>query len=339
MQNTIALEEYLKPLQPFLEDNSVSEILINQPGIAFVESRGALVTFKVEALTFRHLEGLANLIASYTEQRISHEEPLLSATLPGGHRIQLVLPPACPIGSIILSIRKQVIQDVSLDNLYKKGTFKNVRPRTIKNFRNQTIAEISEEDVLLKELFNRDDYLSFLKQAINFKKNIIISGATSTGKTTFLNACLKEIASHEHIITLEDVPELKPPHPLHTALFSSKGEQGVAKVTPQDLIQASLRLRPDRIIMGELRGKEAADFIHATATGHDGSLSSVHASSAAIAFMRLTHMVKLNPEMNLSREDILDDLHTVIDIVVQLTRKKLEGTYERIISEIYYVYA
>jgi type IV secretion system protein VirB11 len=337
--NTIALVEYLKILEPFLADESINEILINQPGKIFIERKGILEEHLLKDLTFRHLEGMVNLIARFTEQRVSHEEPLLSATLPAGHRIQVVLPPACSQGTVIVSIRKQVIKDVSLDDLASLGLFQQAQPRILKHPRNQNLGHLSEEDGILQELFAKADYLTFLKNAIVFKKNIIISGATSTGKTTLLNACLKEIPDNEHLITLEDVPELRPPQALHTALFSSKGEQGVAKVTPQQLIQASLRLRPDRIIMGELRGREAADFIHATATGHDGSLSSVHAANPLIAFMRLTHMVKLNPEMNLSREDILEDLHTVIDVIVQVKRVREGEQYKRIISELYYVYA
>ena len=167
------------------------------------------------------------------------------------------------------------------------------------------------------------------------KKNILISGGTSTGKTTFLNACLKEIPHDERIITLEDVREVKISHHNKVHLLASKGEQGTARTTMTQLIEASLRLRPDRIILGELRGKEAADFINAPATGHDGSLASIHASSPTLAFIRLVHMVKLNPGMNLSRDDILTDLHHLIDVVVQIKRVRIGSHYQRTISDIY----
>jgi type IV secretion system protein VirB11 len=137
------------------------------------------------------------------------------------------------------------------------------------------------------------------------------------------------------LVTLEDVPELLPPHELHTPLFTSKGLQGVSKVTMQDLLQASLRIRPDRIILGELRGEEAADFINATATGHDGSLTSVHAGTPSMAFMRLVHMVKLAGN-TMAREDILEDLRQVIDIVVQLKRHVVDNRTMRYVSHIYY---
>lgn len=119
-------------------------------------------------------------------------------------------------------------------------------------------------------------------------------------------------------------------------LLASKGEQGTAKVTMSQLIEACLRLRPDRIILGEMRGAEAADFINATATGHDGALSTIHATNPKIAFMRLVHMAKLKPGMNLSREDILADFQSLIDIVVQISRVRIQEKYVRFISELYY---
>lgn len=330
--NTTALEEYLKPLGIFLMDKTVSEILVNQPEKVFVERKGFFERSEVPALNKRHLMGLANLIARYSDQRLSEKEPLLSGQLPSGHRIQVVLPPATSPERIILCIRKQTISDVSLSDYVALGAFAFTKSCFLKSHRN---LQVQDDHPALQDAFASKTYVDFLKLAVLHKKNILITGATSTGKTTFLNACLKEVPSHEHLVTIEDVPEVKPSHELHTPLFTSKGLQGVAQVTMQDLVQASLRLRPDRIILGELRGQEAADFINATATGHDGSMSSVHAATPHMAFMRLVHMVKLNGT-NLSREDILEDLHTVIDVVVQLRRRVEGNRYYREISEIYY---
>lgn len=332
--NTSALEEYLKPLDIFLHDPEVSEILINKPHVAYIERFGELKPHPIN-VDYRHLVGLADLIARHSDQRLGDTEPLLSAKLPQGHRIQILIPPAVAQGRITLAIRKQVLQDLSLDELTEHGVFTHTVPYIISGNKPDKSTSINSP-MNLTRLFHQGNYIRFLREAIQQKKTILISGATSSGKTTFLNACLKEIPHHEHLITLEDVAELHPPQPLHTPLFSSKGLQGTSKVTMQDLIQASLRLRPDRIILGELRGAEAADFIHATATGHDGSLASLHASNPEVAFMRLVHMIKLNPNMNLSREDILEDLHTVVDIVVQLERKFINNSYQRIVSSIYY---
>lgn len=328
--NTVALEEYLLPLQSYLDDQSISEILINRPHSVFIERKGNFFEFSHAELSLSHLMGLANLIARSAQQRVSDKEPLLSAQLPSGHRIQIILSPATAQDRIIISIRKQTINNIDLNAYEALGVFNQTKPAYLKTNRSP-----SPESEALLTLFNKRDWIAFLKQAIKEKKNILISGATSTGKTTFLNACLKEIPEHEHIVTLEDVAELTPPHRLHTPLFAAKGLQGMAMVTMQDLVQASLRIRPDRIIMGELRGAEASDFINATATGHDGSISSLHAASPYAAFMRLVHMVKLGGT-NLSREDILDDLHTVVDIVVQLKRRVENHIMVREVSDIYF---
>ncbi len=335
--NTVALEEYLTPLIPFLEDSTCSEILINQPNIVFIERQGSFEKYKVDSLDKRHLMGLANLIARFSDQRLSEKEPLLSGILPSGHRIQIILPPATSLEKIVIVIRKQTIEDISLDDYHQLGAFQNTNAYYLPDISSFSKTKVDNDDVLLTH-FYEGKFIDFLKNAIKLKKNILISGATSTGKTTLLNACLKEIDIHEHIVTLEDVAEVKPPHEIHTALFTSKGLQGSANITMQDLVQASLRIRPDRIIMGELRGAEASDFINATSTGHDGSLSSVHAPSPYVALMRLVHMVKLSGT-SLSREDILHDLLTVIDIIVQLKRRVENNLSFREITEIYYVNA
>lgn len=333
-RNTVALEEYLKPLAPYLDDPDISEIYIHKPNQIYIERKSFFERIEVNGLDMRHLLGVAKLVSRYSEQRLSEKEPLLSAQIPGGFRIQIILPPATAVNNIVIAIRKPTLFDVGLNDYVEMGAFKRVKPKHLDSHR--STLPIEEENRPLVELFRKGEFVEFIKRAVASKKNIIVSGATSTGKTTFLNACLKEIPLHEHIVTLEDVPEVKlSPQAMHTPLFASKGGQGVAKVTMQNLVEASLRIRPDRIIMGELRGAEAADFINATATGHDGSISSLHSASAHMAFMRLVHMVKLGGT-NLSREDILEDLHTVVDVVIQL-RRRIEGNrYVREVSEIYY---
>lgn len=335
-KNTDALSVYLEPLKLLLSDKQVNEISINEPKIAYIERDGEISRERLPELTDYWLTGLANLIARYTDQRISEKEPLLSAQLPEGHRIQVVLPPAAEAGKVIISIRQQVISDLSLDEYEKVGTFNHVKARYIKSHR--TGLALDEDEQRLAEYFKQGEYVPFLKAALLLKKNILISGGTSTGKTTFLNACLKEIPLHERIITLEDVREVMIPHPNKVHLLASKNEQGLARVTMSQLVEVCLRLRPDRIIMGEMRGAEAADFLNATSTGHDGSVASIHASHPAMAFMRLVHMVKLNPAMNMNREDILEDLHNIIDIVVQIKRVREGDKYRRYISEIYSVF-
>lgn len=332
-KNTVSLDYYLKPLEKWLNSNTVNEILIQKPKSVLIEESNGINIYSVPELDYRHLTGLANLIASFSDQGFSEEAPLLSAHLPTGERVQVIVPPAVKSGYVIISIRKQTIADIDLIDYEKMNFFKNV------NLHKRDLSiwhDPQEDDAALSHLLKEKKYVEFLTSAIELKKNMMVSGATSTGKTTFLNACLKRIPKYEHIVTLEDVPELKLGSDcLHTALFASKGGQSSALITIQDLLQSSLRIRPDRIIMGELRGKEASDYLHAISTGHEGAISSIHAGSPDMVFTRLVHMVKLSGS-NFSKQDILEDLETMIDVIVQLKRKVINGKFERVVSDVYF---
>jgi type IV secretion system protein VirB11 len=166
--------------------------------------------------------------------------------------------------------------------------------------------------------------------AVQARKNIVIAGGTSTGKTTFLNALLKEIPDHERLILIEDAPEIQITHSNAVGLVAVRGEQGEAKVTTEDLMQASLRLRPDRIILGELRGREAASFLRAVNSGHPGSITTLHADSPRGAVDQLTLMV-LQAGLNLGRLEIADYVRGIIDVFVQLTRRDGKRMVSRII--------
>lgn len=331
--NTVALDEYLTPIKYLLTDKAVNDILINQPGCAFIERNGVVFErHDIPDLTYHHLLGLTTLIARYTSQRLSDSEPLLSGPLPSGHRVQIILPPATLPGRVVICIRHLSIKNISLADYSDFGAFEGTRISTLKPVMPR---DPLAEDKELNDLLDQGQMLEFISKAIMYKKNLLITGGTGTGKTTIINAALKAIPAHEHLMTIEDVPELMPTHDLQTRLFTSKGLQGVAKVTVQDLIQAGLRINPDRIILGEMRGAEALDFIHVTATGHDGSISSLHASSPSTAFMRMIHMMKLSGT-SLSRDDLLADLQLVVDVIIQVKREVIGSTIKRRVSEIYF---
>ena len=152
------------------------------------------------------------------------------------------------------------------------------------------------------------------------RKNIIVAGGTSTGKTTFLNALLKEIPLEERLILIEDTPEVVIDHANAVSLLAVRGETGEAKVSADDLVQASLRMRPDRIILGELRGREAASFLRAVNTGHPGSITTVHADSPRGAVDQLSLLV-MQAGLNMGRAEIADYVRGIVDVFVQLSRR------------------
>jgi type IV secretion system protein VirB11 len=321
--NYAALETYLQPFKQIFAEEGVNEVMINKPTEAWVENRGDFRVEKIEALDLEHLMGLGRLVAQSTEQTVSEERPLLSATLPNGYRIQIVFPPACEPGSVAMAIRKGSSMQLTLDDYQKMGAFDSTTTEE---------AVDPNTEILLGYLKNKQ-IAEFLKHSIKAKKNIVISGGTSTGKTTFTNAALLAIPNEERLITVEDAREISLPHHQNRVhLLASKGGQGRAKVTTQDLIEACLRLRPDRIIVGELRGAEAFSFLRAINTGHPGSISTLHADTPAMALEQLKLMV-MQAGLGMPPEEVKKYILAVVDIVVQLKRGSGGRRY---ISEIYF---
>jgi type IV secretion system protein VirB11 len=318
-----ALETYLLPFKEIFAEDGVNELMINKPGEVWVEKKGDLRIEVVPEIDIDHLLGLGRLVAQSTDQRISEEFPLLSATLPNGYRIQVVFPPAVEPNMAAFAIRKGSTMHLTLDKYAEMGAFDNTSTKGLKD----------ENDTILADYINKGNIKEFIRHAVRCKKNIIISGGTSTGKTTFTNAALGEIPQEERLITVEDAREvILPHHKNRVHLLASKGGQGRAKVTTQDLIEACLRLRPDRIIVGELRGAEAFSFLRAINTGHPGSISTLHADAPAMALEQLKLMV-MQAGLGMPPEEIKKYILNVVDIVVQLKRG---GGGRRYVSEIYF---
>jgi type IV secretion system protein VirB11 len=308
----VYLHAYLAPLAPFLARTDVTDIFVNKPGEVWVETlAGALERHEAKGLDDTSLWRLARQIASLSHQGVNREHPLLSATLPGGERVQIVAPPATR-GGLALAFRTHIVADFTLDDYDRDGAFADVRSKGR--------SDAADIDAELKKLLANGKTAQFLKAAVRARRNIVISGGTSTGKTTFLNALIKEIPAEERLIVIEDAPEVQLEHANSLGLVAVKGEQGEARVTAEDLLQASLRMRPDRIILGELRGKEAASYLRAVNTGHPGSITTLHADSPKSAVDQITLMV-LQSGLNLSRTEIADYVTQVVDIFIQLSRK------------------
>ncbi len=317
----------LAPLAPWLEDSQVAEILMNRPGEVYIEKEGTLTQVSVPAFDERTVYRLFQLIANENAQVLNEKMPLLSASLHDGSRVQIVLPPTAKYPT--LSIRRKVVRHYCLEDYEEQRFYQEAVPFELHG---DMRSQLSADEKHLIQLYQQQQWDGFIRRAIELKKNIVISGGTSSGKTTFLNACLRHIPRDERMLLLEDAREIDIPHPNQVSLLSSKGEQGLAKVSMQDLVQCCLRLRPDRIIVGEIRGKEVLDFLGACSTGHEGSLTSIHANNPRVALMRMTQLYKQNNVPSMSDEDILREINEVVDVIVQVNKAPMG----RQVQSVYY---
>jgi type IV secretion system protein VirB11 len=300
----VYLRAYLRPFAPFLEQPDVTEVMVNRPGEVWVEKVGqpAMRRTAAPAVDDILLGRLAAQIARMTHQGVNRESPLLGAVLAGGERVQMIGPPATRSGWA-LSIRRHLQIDRPLE------TYDRPLPPRAPTLIDR---EAEADDI-------RAEPIAFLRRAVQERKTVLISGGTSSGKTTFLNALLKAVPVQERIITVEDTPEIVVSQPNALGLVAVKGDLGEAKVTVEDLLQASLRLRPDRIIVGEIRGRETATFLRAINTGHPGSFTTVHANSPEGALEQIALMV-MQSGLTLSRSETITYARSLIDVVVQLGR-------------------
>jgi len=303
----VYLDAYLKPLAPWLAAPDVTDILVNRPGEVWVERLGeGLRLHIVPELDAPCLWRLATQVAAAADQGVSREHPLLAAALPSGERIQVVAPPATR-GDMAIAIRKPAVRNMRLEDF---------------NLDSAVTLSSQDEDADLQALLDAGEVTAFLRGAVRARKNIVISGGTSSGKTTFLNALVEEIPSDERLILIEDAPEVRCAQPNVVGLLAPRGGQGEARIKAEDLLQASLRLRPDRIILGELRGAEAFSFLRAVNSGHPGSLTTVHADTPAAALDQIALMV-MQSGANLGRAEIIEYVESVVEVAVQLAR--IEG--------------
>ncbi|GGO83769.1 P-type DNA transfer ATPase VirB11 [Marinobacterium nitratireducens] len=323
----VSLLEYLSALQPFLDDVDNTEIVVNKPGEVITESRNGWTYHPVAALDLACCERLAKLVATYSGQSLEARKPILSATLPRGERIQIVIPPATREGRVSLTIRKPSNVDFTLKDYEHQGFFEQCEDAT---------GELSSEEKDLLALKRTRHFREFLELAVQSRKNIIISGSTGAGKTTFFRSLLKLVPADERLLSIENVDELGlyKTHRNTTSLFYSAGGQGVSPITQQDLLESSLRMKPDRIFLAELiRGDEAFYYLRNVNSGHPGSITTMHANSAKLAIEQLVLFLKESKSgSTMSREDIKQLLFMCVDIIVQI--KNIHG--RRVVTEIYY---
>ena len=313
-----------------MEDSEITEICVNRPYEVFCERLNVWERHDVPDLTLERLMSLATAVAKFASNDVSDTRPILSAILPQGERVQIVLPPASEHGTVSVTIRKPSFNVRTLADYTEQGFFEHIKP----------VAEaLNDHEKELLRLKEDGNYVEFLRRAVQLEKVIVVAGETGSGKTTFMKALMQEIPSDQRIITIEDVPELfLPNHPNHVHLFypSEAKEEDNTMVTAAALLKSCLRMKPTRILLAELRSGETFDFINVAASGHGGSITSCHAGSCALTFERLALMVLQNRQgRTLPYEVIRRLLHLVVDVVVHI-HNDTTGGGGRHITEVWY---
>lgn len=296
----------------YMASPDVTEICINRPGELYLETRQGWQRVAVPTLTFERARQFCTAVVneSNTGQRITDADPVVSLTFPTGQRAQFVVPPACDAGKVSITIRLPSRHTRTLQQYEQDGFFDQLVEQ------NDTLGE---HDLELLDLRRLRDYAGFFRQAVLYKKNIVVSGATGSGKTTFMKSLVEHIPPDERLVTIEDARELFINQPNVVHLLYSKGGQSSSNVTAKSCMEACLRMKPNRIILAELRGDESFYFIRNCASGHPGSITSCHSGSILQTWDQLALMVKASTEgAGLEFETIKRLLMMTIDIVVHI---------------------
>lgn len=296
----------------YMHSHDVTEICINRPGELYLETRAGWQRVDVPTLTFERARQFCTAVVneSNTGQRITDADPMVSLTFPTGQRAQFVIPPACDAGKVSITIRLPARFGKTLQQYAEDGFFSEILEQE---------ASVSDHDNDLLELRARRDYAGFFSKAVQYHKNIVVSGATGSGKTTFMKSLVNHISDQERLVTIEDARELFLQQPNVVHLLYSKGGQSASNITAKSCMEACLRMKPDRIILAELRGDESFYFIRNCASGHPGSITSCHAGSTAQTWDQLALMVKASSEgSGLEFEVIKRLLKLTIDVVVHI---------------------
>ncbi len=313
------LWEYMDPLRPFLKNSELNEVCVNRPGEVWTEGR-TWERHEVPALTFKLCLHLATLIAGFNEKSITKDKPVLSAALPKGERVQVIIPPACEPDTVSITIRKPSMIDKTLDELDAEGAF-------------QEFADVADElqpfELEPLQLKKEKRIKEFLDLAVRKHRNILIVGKTGSGKTTITKSLIRSIPAEERLITIEDVHELfLNQHSNKVHLFYAREDEGGSKVSPKQALASCLRMKPDRILLAELRGDESWEFIKSVNTGHPGSISTMHANGAYESFEQLTALIKdSRTGAHLDNNYIKHRLFTTLDVVLFYHQRKLREIY------------
>lgn len=332
MDNSTTVRQLMRPLDVLLAPENVTEVMMNRPGEVWAMTDGEWVRHAVPALTLGKMESLANAIAVFNGMTL---QSILSVVLPDGQRGQIVMPPACIDGMMALAIRKHSLRTFTLEEMDKGGVFEKVtdvsfnkpdaaRVEALTHASDMTRLDEHEAELLRLKAEGR--WGEFLTTAVRSMRNIIVSGKTGSGKTTFARALVQKIPTHERILTIEDVHELiLENHPNKFHMLYGKGQGRSPSV---DILAANMRLSPDRILLAELRGDEAWDYVSSLNTGHPGSITTTHANSATNTYERVAGMVKNSPTgRDLPIEMIRQVLYTTLDVIVYYKNRRVQEIF------------
>ncbi|MCC7684720.1 P-type DNA transfer ATPase VirB11 [Janthinobacterium sp. FW305-128] len=319
-KSTVMLDQFLKPIRHILDDEAYTGIAINRPGEVWGRTRGTWIRHECPVLTYGYCLQLGNLIASYNNDKISQDKPILSCALPTLERVNIAMPPACQEGTITFTIRKFGDGEKDLYELESEGSFSDFQEA------NNELEDFEYELLSLKE---EKKIAAFLELAVKKKRTIVIAGATGSGKTYLTKSLIRCIPTDERLITIEDVWELfLVHHPNRVHLFFARDSAKNFKVMAKDAIAACLRMEPSRILLAEMRGDEAWEFVKVAGSGHPGSISTIHANGALEAFEQFIALIKDSKTgAHLDIEFIRRRLFGAIDIVLYYSDRKLRQIY------------
>lgn len=318
--NDIALRQMMRPISVYMQDDAVREIAIPRPGIIFTRQNGRWHEHHDTSLTFGYLDALASAMASYNKVNFS---PIMSLLLPDGERGQVAKPPAVVDGTLSINIRKHSNLVKTLDELQAEGAFDRLADVSGQGQRG---SALTAEDQQLLELKSQRRMKEFLELAVRCRRNIIVSGKTGSGKTTFARSLIECVPVSERLLTIEDVHELFLPN--HSNRVPLIYGSGAGRASATDCIAASMRMSPDRIFLSELRGPEAWDYLNALNTGHPGSVTTTHANSASDTYSRVALLVKQSDAgRQMDLDTILRYLHATLDIALYFADYRLVEVY------------
>lgn len=314
----------------FLDDDAINEICYNGDGSIWTLDTKSIWTEHKKEYTLKDLESFYVPLASHKEDTISSTKPILSATLNNGERVQVAIPPVTKKGRGSITIRKPSKTLYSFEDFKKQGYFNNVT--------HDYALDLPPDELNLISFYNDKNWIEFIPLAIRLNKNIVVAGATGTGKTTFMKSLIDFIPLEERLITIEDTEEITfHRHKNYVQLFYPSEAKYGDPVTSATLLKSCLRMKPDRILLAELRGGEAYDYLDILGSGHGGSITSIHAGTVESAFNRLSRMARKNPfASNESAEDIKEEFKDVIDVIINIKEHKGKRWIKDIYLKDYY---